>query len=193
LNLRAKEKIEENQNMKTNKTLKTFVPAFACLLCLTFSANAQKRKTPTRTTKPAATVPSAAFTNSEIRAGAGKVSIQIKNVSKFIYRLGDVARVIEDLDREIAAGKASRNAPGLNAKNKEAVISTIRNLRAGLVALEIEFRTKPALRNYLFQIQGISDMSGTAEDQATAGQLTESGKTLLLIIEKLADTLAALP
>ncbi len=178
--------------MKTNKTLKTFVLAFACLSCLTFSANAQKRKTPPKTTKTAA-VPVAATSSSEIRAGAEKVSVQIKNVSKFIYRLGDVARVIEDLDREIAAGKASRNAPGLNAKNKEAVISTIKNLRAGLVALEIEFRTKPALRSYLFQIQGISDMTGTAEDQATAGQLTEAGKTLLLVIEKLADTLAALP
>ena len=178
--------------MKTNKILKTFVAAFVCLLCLTFSANAQKRRTPTRTTK-AATTPTAALTSGEIRAGAEKVSVQIKNVSKFIYRLGDVARVIEDLDREISAGKASRNAPDLNAKNKQAVISTIKNLRAGLVALEIEFRTKPALRNYLFQIQGISDMTGTAEDQATAGQLTEAGKTLLLVIEKLADTLAALP
>jgi hypothetical protein len=36
-------------------------------------------------------------------------------------------------------------------------------------------------------------MSGTAEDQAVAGQMTESGKTLLLVIEKLSDTLAALP
>jgi hypothetical protein len=36
-------------------------------------------------------------------------------------------------------------------------------------------------------------MTGTAEDQASAGQLRESGKTLLLVIEKLADTLAVLP
>ena len=104
-----------------------------------------------------------------------------------------MARVIEDLDKEIAARKASRNAPELNARNKQAVVTTLKNLRAGLVALEIEFRTKLALKNYLFQIQGISDMAGIAEDQATDGQLTESGKTLLLVIEKLSDTLAALP
>jgi hypothetical protein len=36
-------------------------------------------------------------------------------------------------------------------------------------------------------------MSGEAEDQAAAGQLTNSGKTLLLVVEKLSDTLAALP
>ena len=177
--------------MKT--TLIKSLAVFVCLLCSAFAANAQKRKMPAKkTARPAATTTTAA-TTADVKAGAEKVSTQIKNVSKFIYNLGGVARVIEDLDREIAARKASRNAPELNAKNKQAVITTIKNLRAGLAALEIEFRTKPALKNYLFQIQGITDMSGVAEDQAAAGQFTESGKTLLLVIEKLADTLAALP
>ena len=178
--------------MKMNKKITMFAAGLLCLLCLTFSANAQKRKPTSKKPKPVA-VSTNTFAAAEIKAGAEKVSIQIKNVSKFIYNLGGVARIIEDLDKEIAAGKASRNAPDLNARNKQAVLSTITNLRAGLAALEIEFRTKPALRNYLFQIQGISDMSGMAEDQAAGGQFTQSGKTLLLVIEKLADTLAALP
>ena len=50
-----------------------------------------------------------------------------------------------------------------------------------------------ALKNYQFQISGISDLAANAEDQATNGQFTESGKTLLLVIEKLSDTLVALP
>ncbi|MCA1625642.1 MAG: hypothetical protein LC768_03045 [Acidobacteria bacterium] len=179
--------------MKTNKNLLTFATILACIFGLTFTANAQKRKAPRKKIRTATVAATTAATSSEIKAGAGKVSVQIKNVSKFIYNLGGVARVIEDLDREIASGKASRNAPDLNAKNKQAVVSSIKGIRAGLAALEIEFRTKPALRNYLFQIQGISDMSGRAEDQASAGQLTESGKTLLLVVEKLSDTLAALP
>lgn len=171
------------------------VVVFACLLGLSFSAEAQKRKTPVKKTKTAAvtTANTPTVDPTEIKSGAEKVSTQLKNVSKFIYVLGGVARVIEDLDRDIAAGKASRNAADLNAKNKQSVINTIRNLRAGLAALEVEFRTKPALKNYLFQIQGITDMSGVAEDQASAGQLTESGKTLLMVVEKLSDTLAALP
>jgi hypothetical protein len=107
--------------------------------------------------------------------------------------LGGIALVIENLDRDIAARKASSNAPALNAKIKQDVITSIKNLRAGLVALEIEFRTKAPLKIYLIQIQGISDMAGKAEDQATDGQFTESGKTLLMVIEKLSDTLAALP
>jgi len=176
--------------MKSN--LIKYAAFFACLVCLALPANAQKRKTAGRKTKTAVAA-NAIVPTAELKSGAEKVSTQIKNVSKFIYVLGGVARVIEDLDKDIEAGKASRSAADLNAKNKQSVITTIRNLRAGLAALEVEFRTKPALRTYLFQIQGISDMSGVAEEQATAGQLTESGKTLLMVIEKLSDTLAALP
>jgi len=180
--------------MKTN-VLK-YAAIAVCLLCLFVSASAQKRRTATRKAKSTA-VATVSATNAanaaEIKSGAEKVSTQLKNVSKFIYNLGGIARIVEDLDKEIAARKASRNAPELNAKIKQDVVTSISNLRAGLVALEIEFRTKPALRNYLFQLQGISDMSGTAEDQATNGQLTESGRTLLLVVEKLSDTLAALP
>ena len=179
--------------MKINKKFLPFIALFLFLAFLTVSTNAQRRKnTIRRATRPAATQ-STLLASSEIKAGAGKVSTQIKNVTKFIYGLGGVARVIEDLDRDIAAGKASRNAGELNTKNKQAVINTIRNLRAGLAALEVEFRTKPALRNYLFQIQGITDISGNAEDQATNGRFVESGRTLLLVVEKLSDTLAALP
>ena len=93
----------------------------------------------------------------------------------------------------LSQADCSRNANALNAKNKQSVVTTLQNLRAGLVALEIEFRTKPALKNYLFQIQGISDMAGLAEDQAADGQLTEAGRTLLMVVEKLSDTLVALP
>lgn len=177
--------------MKTNKSLTKLLTVLICVVCLTISAAAQKRRSAGKRTK--APVAAASMSSVELRDGAQKVSTQIKNVSKFVYSLGGVARVIEDLDREIAARKASANAPELNAKNKQAVVSTIKNLRAGLAALEVEFRTKPALRNYLFQIQGIAELTGVAEDQASGGQLTESGRSLLLVIEKLSDTLAALP
>lgn len=175
--------------MKSNQLSIKIVVVCFCLLSFAASANAQRRKP---SVKRARTPPVAANA-ADIRTGAEKVATQIKNVSKFVYVLGGVARVIEDLDRDIDAGKASRNAADLNQKNKQSVVTTLKNLRAGLAALEIEFRTNPALKNYLFQIQGITDLSGVAEDQAAAGQMTESGKTLLSVIEKLSDTLAALP
>jgi hypothetical protein len=170
-----------------------FAVVLVCLLGLTVSVAAQKRRTPTRktTAKPPAT--STVVPSAEIKDGAGKVSTQIKNVTKFIYVLGGVAKGIEDIDKEAKAGKISRATVDKNNQYKQSVIQSIRNLRAGLAALEVEFRTKPALRTYLFNIQGISDMSGVAEDQAVAGQFSESGKTLLLVVEKLSDTLAALP
>ncbi len=177
--------------MKMNKSLTKFAVSALCLLCFVFTADAQKRRTRSKSTKSAATKTPPA--NAAIRNGAEKVSTQIKNVSKFIYVLGGIAKGIEDIDKSAKTGRLSRDVTSKNAQFKQDVIQSIRNLRAGLVALEIEFRTNPALKNYLIQIQGISDMSGTAEDQATAGQLNEAGKTLLLVIEKLSDTLAALP
>ena len=165
--------------------------AFFCLLLLNFSVSAQRRgtrKSPAK--KPAAAAPAS---NISVRQGADKVAVQIKNLSKFIYNLGGVARVIEDLDKEIAAGRGSRNARDLNSKNKAAVLTTIGNLRAGLVALEVEFRSKPELRPYNAPLLGIADLTAQAEDAAAAGQITNSGNILLEIIEKLTDTLAAMP
>jgi len=179
--------------MKSNKNLIIFAAVLTCVFVLTFSANAQKRKSPVKKKKTTATATTTATASSEIKLGAEKVSTQIKNLSKFIYKLGDIARVTEDLDREIAAGRASSNAPSLNERNKRAVVTAVKDLRTGFAALEVEFRTKPALKNYVSQIQGISDMTGLAEDQASAGQLIDSGKTLLLVVEKLTDTLASLP
>lgn len=182
--------------MNRKSILIKFAVVLVCLLSLCLSVAAQRRKTPARKTTPktATTSVSTAPANMlEIKTGAEKVSVQIKNVTKFIYVLGGVAKGIEDIDKEAKAGKISRAVVDKNTQYKQNVIQSIRNLRAGLAALEVEFRTKPGLRNYLANIQGISDMSGVAEDQALGGQFTESGRTLLAVVEKLSDTLAALP
>ncbi len=181
--------------MKSKINLIILALVFLCLLTLTMTANAQKRRSGSRKAAGSSvtTATTAISSNSEIKTGAEKVSTQIKNLSKFIYVLGGVARGIEDIDKDAKGGKVSRSVADQNAQFKQSVNQSIRNLRAGLVALEIEFRTKPALKNYLFQIQGISDTSGIAEDQAAGGQFTQAGKTLLLVVEKLSDTLVAMP
>lgn len=178
--------------MIMNKNLIKFIVFSVLILGPAFTANAQKRKPTAKTPPTPKVVTTNTMAKTEAKSGAEKVSIQIKNSTKFLYLLGGVARVIEDLDREIADGKASRNAPSLNARNKQEVMQSLRNLRAGLNQLEIEFRAKPNLKSYT-QIHGISEMSAKAEDLANAGQFTESGKMLLLVVEKLADTLAAMP
>lgn len=179
--------------IKSNSVFK-FLAIILCFTCFSVAANAQKKTTKKPTTTKKTTAVSASVNNlTEIRGGADKVSIQIKNVSKFVYLLGGIAKTIEDLDKEAKTKKISQVSLEANNKNKQAVIQGIQNLRAGLVALEIEFRTKPALKNYNFQLQGISDLAANAEVQASGGQFTESGKTLLFVIEKLSDTLVALP
>jgi len=161
-----------------------------CVLCFAFSAEAQKKKT---TLKKTTTTTSSVFSNADVKDGAAKVSIQLKNVSKFVYNLGIIGRSIEDLDVEIKAGKASQKGIDINAKNKQAVMTGLRNIRAGLAALEVEFRTKPSLRAYLLKVEGITALCGEAEDFAAAGRFIDSGRPLLTLIEKLTDALEAMP
>lgn len=181
--------------MKSKNNFVKLAVIFVCLLSFVSTASAQKRRTTVRkaAAQPAVTTAANVGSTGEIKAAAEKVSIQLKNVSRFIYILGSVAQGIEDIDSQARTNRISKAALDKNAENKQAVTTTIRNLRAGLVALEIDFRAKPALRNYVAQIGGISDQAGTAEEQARAGRLTDSGKTLLTIIEKLSDTLTAMP
>lgn len=175
-----------------NKNTIRFIAVPLCLLSFAFAASAQRRKTPVKTTPPKV-VTTNTLGKTEIKSGAEKVSIQIKKSTKFLYLLGSVANGIEAIDKETKAGKVSRETQDKNAQFKRDVMQSLRNLRAGLVQLEVDFRTKPELKNYLPQIQGISDISARAEDMASAGQFVESGKMLLMVVEKLADTLAAMP
>ena len=178
--------------MKFNKNILTIFVTLAFIFALNLTAEAQKRRTKPKKKRTTAT--KTINTNAlDIRTNAEKVSTQIKNVTKFIYVLGGIARGIEDIDAVARTGRASREVVRKNNGFKQDVIVSIRNLRAGLAALEVEFKTKPALRNYLFNIQGITDLSGQAEDLALAGRFTDSGKSLLLVVEKLSDTLAAMP
>lgn len=158
---------------------------------LTLSVSAQKKKpVPAPTKKPVATTSTNAL---EIKQSAEKVAIQLKNVASFIYTLGGVATGIEDADKEARAGKLSKTAVDKNNQFKQAVIQSIRNLKAGLASLEIEFRTKTPIKPYLAQINGVTDLATSGEDLALAGQFTASGKSLIAVVEKLADTLAAMP
>lgn len=172
------------------KFLRVFTAFAAVLVIFTIGADAQrttKKTTPkVVTTSP---TPTAAAGGTDMRSGAEKVAIQVKNVSKFIYVLGGVAKGIEDLDKDPKANKAARDA---NETNKREVIQALKNLRAGLTALEIEFRTKPTWRKAVPQIDGIAILSQDAESLAVAGKFVESGKPLLQVVEKLSDTLVAL-
>lgn len=153
-----------------------------CLLGLSASAAAQRK--PVKKPAPKATPkPAASFV---IRDESAKVAIQIKNITRFIYVLGGVAKTIEDIDKDTRASTAVRNQ---NNTAKQTVLQSIRNVRAGVVQLENDFHAKPELRPFLIYIQGVSETAGLAEDQAVRGQLNNAGKTLLEVVNRLTDTL----
>lgn len=185
--------------MKFLKNTLTLFAVATFVFFLSSAADAQKRRAPKkRTTSSAARTANAsaaasAAKTAEIKSNAKKVSDQLKNVTKFTYLLGGIASGIEQIDKESKTKKISQSALSLNDDNKKKVIQSIRGLRAGLAALEAEFKTNSALQLYNFQIQGVTDMTGRAEDLALSGQFVESGKVLLIVVEKLSDTLVSLP
>jgi len=121
------------------------------------------------------------------------VAEQLKRLNRFVYVLGGVADGIEKTEEEIRQGRAPRSSIDQNDRNKEVVMQSIRNLRAGLVNLEVEFRTKDSLKPYVVTISGMTQMIGLAEDQAGDGKIRDAGRTLLNVSDKLVDTLATLP
>jgi len=178
--------------MKTNKYLSkiTFL-VLAVLLTFAASADAQKKKPVTK--KPTTTTTTTTTNMLEIKESAQKTSIQLKNVTTFLYKLGGIASAIEALDNDAKANKLSKAQLDKFTQQKQAVITSIRNLKAGLAELETQFRVKPAIKLYLLQVQGVTDLATQSEDLATAGRFADSGRVLVSIVEKLADTLAAMP
>ena len=176
--------------MKTSRILTMLVLGF---VCLAVSAGAQTRRK-TTTKKPAPKPTASSTTNAiDLQAGKDKVSNQISNVTKFVDLLGKVSVGIETVDMEAKTKKLPQKTLDENAANKTKVIQAIKNLRAGLTALETDFRTKPALRKYLLNIEGIAALSLQSEQTAIAGKFSDAGKPLLLAVDKLSNTLSAMP
>ena len=175
--------------------MRTLGIAFAAgLLSVTLAGSGYAQKKTTKKTtakKPAASqtiVPPL-----DIRAAREKVTIQADNVNQFVDVLGPIAQGIEDLEASAKTRPLPPKTAEKNNANKQKVIEAIRNLRAGLLVLETEFRTKPLLQKYLPSIDGITDLSAESEDSAIAGKFVASKEPLRDVAKKLADTLAVLP
>lgn len=179
----------------------TFIRSAAVLIAViglfTVAATAQKRTTTTKRKYPS--TPKVVTTNntsapgSDVAKAKETVNNQIKNVSKFVDVLGPIAQGIESIDNDAKTKKLDKKTLDLNAANKQKVIAAIRNLRAGIEALEADFTNKPALKKFLPKIQGISALGVQSEMLAKTNKFSDSRKPWLTVVEKLTDTLAALP
>lgn len=153
------------------------------------SADAQRKTGKTvRKTTPVKTIPPL-----DVRAAREKVDIQLSNVNDFVNMLGTIAQGLEVADGDAKAGNLKpATVARIEAKKKE-IVEAIRNIRTGLLSLESEFRTKPALAKYLPNIQGITDLAASSEDLAIAGKFVAAKEPLRSVSSKLTDTLNVLP
>jgi hypothetical protein len=158
-------------------------------------ASSAQKKTSARTTTAKSTAPRTASTLPplDVRAARVKVSNQASNVAQFINIMGPIAQSIEALDNEARTRKVAQSSADANQTNKQKLLTAIKNMRAGIDALETEFETKPALKVYLVKIQGISDLAVQSENLASTGKFVSSRDPWKSILQKLNDTLAAMP
>jgi hypothetical protein len=139
--------------------------------------------------RPRTVAPSA---NDARNAGATRVADQIKNLTKFLYLYGPVARDIQSVDTAIRNGEASQTAKDQAARNKQSIRSSLINIRDGLDQLEVDFRTNPALQPYYIKLAGSAAGAASAEQDAEAGQYEQSGRQLLNVVNRLTDVLLAM-
>ena len=162
-----------------------------CILLLSTGALAQTRS---RTTRAKATrKQTSAQANTEARTvGATRVAEQIKNLTRFVYLLGGVAKGIEQADEAARRNEASPAALDQNNRNKATVKASLQNVREGLDQLEIFFRSTPELEQYYLKLAGSAAGAATAEDQAAAGHFDQAGRTMLGVVNRLTDVLLAM-
>ncbi len=141
------------------------------------------------TTKPAPRSSRAAKGSDAERAGATRVAEQIKNLTRFIYLLGGVAKGLEGVDDAARRNEASPAVLDQAKRNKVTVRTSIQKVREGLDALEIDFRTTPDLQRYYIKLAGVAAGAANAEDQAAANQFDRAGRTLLEVVNRLTDVL----
>lgn len=164
--------------------------AFAVLLALPLMAPAQTRARTTskKGTQPAKT--SLPPVNTAAKSdGAMKVANQIKNLTRFLYLLGGVAKGIEQVDEAVRKNEASPAAVQQNNQNKATVKTSLQNVREGLDQLEIYFRGTPELQVYYLKLAGSASGAAAAEDQAAAGHFDQAGRTMLGVVNRLTDVL----
>src|SRR6267143_2017730 len=171
--------------------MKKLIVPICILLLSTPSLSQTRSRTTKRGTPPAK--PAASQASAEAKtAGATKVADQIKNLTRFVYLLGGVAKGIDQVDEAARKNEASPTALQQNDQNKAVVKTSLRNVREGLDQLEVYFRGTPELEGYYLKLAGSASGAATAEDQAAAGHFDQAGRTLLGVVNRLTDVLLAM-
>ena len=127
---------------------------------------------------------------SQVRTqGATRVAEQVKNLARFTYLLGGITSSIAAVDEAAKKNEVSQTGVQQNQQTKATVKASFRNFREALDKLEIDFRNAPELQPFYIKLAGVAAGAATAEEQANANQFDAAGRTLLNVINRLADVL----
>lgn len=121
-----------------------------------------------------------------------KVAERIKIISEFLYVYGGIANQVEVTEAQARDAGSSRDLTSLANRSRAALRNSLRDVREGLDQLEFEFRTTPNLQRHYGRLVGIAAAAAEAEELAGSNQLKPAGRKLLLVVNQLADTLAAM-
>lgn len=124
-----------------------------------------------------------------MRGGAVRVADQLKNLTRYLYLLGGVAKGIEAADAAAQRKEASPTVIEQTKQSKARVRTTLQDVRLGLDKLELDFRTNPELNRYYIRLAGVASGAAAAEEQAAANQFDRAGRTLLDVVNRLTDVL----
>jgi hypothetical protein len=124
-----------------------------------------------------------------VTSGAIRVADQLKNLTRYLYLLGGVAKGIEAADAAARRKEASPAIIDQTNQSKVAVRTTLQNVRLGLDKLELDFRTNTELNRYYIRLAGVASGAAAAEEQAAANQFDRAGRTLLEVASRLTDVL----
>jgi len=161
----------------------------ATIILFPATAFSQTRR---RTSRPPTRASGTTKASSALQAGATRVADQIKNLTRFIYLLGGIAKGIEAVDEATRRNEASPAVLEQTKRNKNTVRTSLQSVREGLDALEIHFRNTPELQRYYIKLAGTAAGAATAEEQAAANQYDRAGRSLLEVVNRLTDVLLAM-
>ena len=103
--------------------------------------------------------------------------------------LGGVNSGIAATDEAVRRNEASPAVAQKNQQSKAQVRSTIQGVREALDKLEIDFRATPELQPFYIKLAGVAAGAATAEELAAENQFDRAGRTLLDVVNRLADVL----
>jgi type II secretory pathway pseudopilin PulG len=169
--------------------------AIVLIILLPLTAVSQtRRRTSSKRAQRSASASSAADLEAQkmaeqVRMGAERVAEQIKHLTRFLYVYGGITKGLETAEDAARRNQSTPAVDEQTAKIKASIRTSFKDWREGLDKLEIDFRTTPGLQRYYTKLAGVAAGAATAEELAAANRYDQAGRSLLSVVNRLADVL----